>query len=110
MDRYSFRFDWERRQGNYRWHGINLLALLSRAKRDGIHTGSALEPAEIAQEILDDIEERGATGIWDYATSMEAAIGQQDDDALLASAQKYVQHPDVDVPITRKCPPRTKVD
>jgi hypothetical protein len=27
---------------------------------------------------------------------MEAAIGQQDDDAVLASAQKYVQHPDVD--------------
>ena len=27
---------------------------------------------------------------------MEAAIGQQDDDAVLASAQKYAQHPDVD--------------
>ena len=92
----AYRFDWERRQGDYRWHGINLVALLSRAKRDGIHTGSALDPAEIAQQILDDIEERGANGIWDYATSMEAAIGQQDDDAVLASAQKPVPHSDVD--------------
>ena len=72
----AYRFDWERRQGDHRWHGVNLVSLLSRAKRDGISMDNALDAAEIAQQIRDDIEEQGATGIWDYATSMEAAIAQ----------------------------------
>ncbi len=92
----AYRFDWEHRQGDYRWHGINLVALLSRAKRDGISANSALDAAEIAQQIRHDIEERGATGVWDYATSMEAAIAQQDEDAVLALAKKYFRHPDAD--------------
>src|SRR5262249_47027564 len=41
-------------------------------------------------------EEQGATGIWDYATSMEVAIAQQDERAILTSAKKYIQHPDAD--------------
>jgi Trypsin-like peptidase domain/MAP3K TRAFs-binding domain len=92
----AYRPDWEHRRGDYRWQGINVVALLSRAKRDGISTDSGLDPAAIAQQIRDDIEEKGATGVWDYATDMEAAIAQQDEDAVLASAQKYVQHPDAD--------------
>ena len=92
----AYRVDWERRQGDYRWHGVNLVALLSRAKRDGISTDNALDAAAIAQQIRDDIEAQGATGIWDYATSMEAAIAQQEDDAILALARKYIQHPDAD--------------
>ena len=92
----AYRFDWERRQGDHRWHGINLVSLLSRAKRDGISVDSALDEAEIAQQIQDDIEEQGATGIWDYATSMEVALVQQDERAILAAAKKYIQHPDAD--------------
>src|SRR5262249_17449592 len=70
----AYRPDWERRQGDYRWHGINLVSLLSRAKRDGISTDNALDAAKIAKQIGDDIEEQGATGIWDYATGVEVAI------------------------------------
>ena len=92
----AYRFDWERRQGDHRWHGINLVSLLSRAKHDGISVDSALDEAEIAQQIQDDIEEQGATGIWDYATSMEVALVQQDERAILAAAKKYIQHPDAD--------------
>jgi Trypsin-like peptidase domain/Tetratricopeptide Repeats-Sensor len=92
----AYRPDWEHRRGDYRWHGINLVSLLSRAKRNGISIDSALDAAEIAQQIRDDIEEQGATGIWDYATSVEAAIAQQDERAILASAKKYIQHPDAD--------------
>ena len=92
----AYRFDWERRQGDYRWHGINLVALQSRAKRDGIPTDKDLDAAEIALQISDDMEERGATGVWDYATSMEAALAQQDEPAILALAGKYVRHPDAD--------------
>ena len=39
----AYRFDWERRQGDHRWHGINLVSLLSRAKRDGISIDNALD-------------------------------------------------------------------
>ena len=92
----AYRFDWERRQGDHRWHGINLVSLLSRAKRDGISIDNALDAAEIARQIHDDIEEQGATGIWDYATSMEVAIARQDERAILTSAKKYIQHPDAD--------------
>jgi hypothetical protein len=92
----AYRVDWEQRQGDYRWHGINLVALLSRAKRDGISMDNALNAAAIAQQIRDDVEAQGASGVWDYATSMEAAIAQQDEDAVLALAKKYIQHPDAD--------------
>lgn len=92
----AYRFDWERRQGDHRWHGINLVSLFSRAKRDGIAIDNALDATLIAQQIHDDIEEQGATGIWDYATSLEAAIAQQDERAILTSAKKYIQHPDAD--------------
>ena len=92
----AYRFDWERRQGDHRWHGINLVSLFSRAKRDGIAIDNALDATLIARQIHDDIEEQGATGIWDYATSLEAAIAQQDERAILTSAKKYIQHPDAD--------------
>ncbi len=88
--------DWEQRKGEYRWHGINLVALLSRAKEDGIATGSALDAAKIAKQILDEIEQQGATGVWDYSTGMEAAIALKDEEAILSLAQKYVRHPDAD--------------
>ena len=84
----AYRFDWERRQGDHRWHGINLVSLLSRAKRDGISIDNALDATEIARQIHDDIEEQGATGIWDYATSMEVAIAQQDERAILNCSEK----------------------
>src|SRR5262245_59947535 len=92
----AYRSDWERRQGDYRWHGINLVSLLSRAKRDGISVDNGLDTAKIAQQIRDDIEEHGATRIWDYATNLEAAIAKQDERDILGSAKKYIQHPDAD--------------
>ena len=92
----AYRFDWERRQGDHRWHGVNLVSLLSRAKCDGISIDDALDATEIARQIHDDIEEQGATGIWDYATSLEVAIAQQDESAILTAAKKYIQHPDAD--------------
>src|SRR5262245_28299076 len=53
----AYRFDWERYQGDRRWHGINLVSLLARAKRDGISIDDAPDATEIAQQIHDDIEE-----------------------------------------------------
>jgi hypothetical protein len=92
----AYLTDWEDRRGDYRWQGINLVALLARAKCDGVDPGKALDPAQIARTILDDIDERGATGIWDYATAMEAAVALGDQTAALEWLKKYVQHPDSD--------------
>ena len=92
----AYRFDWERRQGDHRWHGINFVSLLLRAKRDGVSVDNDLDAAAIAEQIHDEIEEQGATGIWDYATNLEAAIAQREEHAILAAAKKYVQHPDAD--------------
>lgn len=92
----SYLPDWEHRRGDYRWQGINLVALLSRAKHDGADPGQPLDPAQIAQKILEDIDEKGATGIWDYATAIEASIALNDSSTALEWAKKYVQHPDTD--------------
>src|SRR5215510_8865233 len=92
----AYRFDWEHHQGDHRWHGINVVSLLSRAVRDGISVDNDLDAPAIARQIRDDIEEQGATGIWDYATNMEAALAQRDERTILDAAKKYVQHPDAD--------------
>ena len=63
----------------YRWHGINAVALLDRAGRDGI----ALEgiddaraaAADLAREILEAIEALGgAADAWDHGTAVEACV------------------------------------
>lgn len=92
----AYLSDWEQRCGDYRWQGINLVALLSRARHDGVDPGQALDPAQIAQTILDDIDEHGAAGIWDYATAMESSLALGDSAAALEWAKKYVLHPDSD--------------
>ncbi len=92
----AYKSGWENRRGDYRCQGINLVALLSRAERDGADLGQTLDPAQIARSILGDIDEHGAKGTWDYATGMEASVALGDHPAALAWAKKYVQHPDAD--------------
>lgn len=75
------------------WHGINTVALLSRAQRDGITLDGYPEPEELAGTILADIEERSTEGnasVWDYATALEASVAIGDYEAALEWAAKYV--------------------
>ena len=92
----AYLTDWESRSGDYRWQGINLVALVSRANRDGVDPGCAIDPVQIAHTILDDIDERGASGVWDYATAMEASVALGDETTAFAWAKQYVQHPGAD--------------
>lgn len=92
----AYLTDWSGRQGDYRWQGINLVALLLKASHDGIDLGYTLNPSQIAQNLLKDIEDHEASGFWDYATAMEASIALDDETAALLWAKKYVQHPDTD--------------
>lgn len=88
--------DWQARRGGYRWQGINVVSLLARAKENSIAVGADLDARVIARNILDDIEDNGVGGVWDYATGMEAAIALGDSNAALNWARKYVTHPDAD--------------
>ncbi|MDX9708490.1 MAG: serine protease [Trichloromonas sp.] len=88
---------WSNRLGDYRWHGINLVALLARAERERITIPVGLDKESLAREILreiDDLEQKAT--IWDYGTAMEASIALRDTEGALGWAKKYVRHPDVD--------------
>ena len=80
------------------WHGINVVALLARADRDGIPAPIVADFREIAGHIRDTIEERereGKATLWDYGTAMEAAVALGDAESAANWAEKYVdQGPD----------------
>ena len=92
----AYRPDWESRTGDYRWNGINLVALLDRARRDGVRVPDVGGVNDLAQTILDDIDRHGATGAWDLATAMEAYIAQGRTPEALSVAADYVKHPGAD--------------
>jgi len=65
------------------WHGINAVALLARAERDGMGHPEVARLSEIAGTILKRIQrswDSGDTDFWNCATASEAALalGQQD--------------------------------
>ena len=64
------------RPDEHLWHGINLVALLARAERDGIAEPGAPDYREIAETILQMIEEKHEqkqANVFDFATAAEAA-------------------------------------
>jgi tetratricopeptide (TPR) repeat protein len=68
------------------WHGVNAVALLARAHRDGIEINADLDYQQIAKSIVENLGEddaRNAT-MWDLATLAEAslALGKWDDAAM----------------------------
>lgn len=82
------------------WHGINTVALLERAKRDGVPVSGYPESAALAKELLAAIEKerdnRDNLPAYDWATMVEAhlALGQIDD--ALTTASIYIDRPDAD--------------
>lgn len=63
---------------SYLWHGINVVALLARGRRDGVSVEIAETEQALAQRILAEISQRSDSdqGItfWDRATSVEANV------------------------------------
>jgi hypothetical protein len=93
----AYREGWLAREGDYRWHGINLVALLARARQDGVDPKVSDSETEIAGQILNDIEDLGQNlQIWDYATAMESSIALDNEEEALKWARKYVKHPSID--------------
>lgn len=97
------------------WHGINAVALLARAKRDGVPAPCDADAAQVARQILDTVvasEKAHVTaaakalaagepppapiGCWDLATAAEASLALGDFDAALGFIGRYVARPDAD--------------
>jgi hypothetical protein len=77
------------------WHGINMVALLARAERDGVALRGATNYKELAQtilETLDQKEENAVDGLWawDLATQMEALVALGECDKATKTANRYV--------------------
>lgn len=80
------------------WHGVNVVALLRRAERDGIRIPDAPDPAQLAARIRDHIGRRWAEELpaWDCATAAEACIALEDWPGAERWLGKYLAAQDVD--------------
>ena len=79
------------------WHGVNLVALLSRADRDGAPVDPGLDGKSIARQILDIItRKKGSVEYWDLATAAEASIALHDWDGAAEWIGRYSKHKKTD--------------
>lgn len=82
------------------WHGINLVALLARAARDGVPLDGVPDPATasvaIAHDVLEHVLHVQRPGVWELATACEAGVALGDHDLAIARATMLVSRPDVD--------------
>ena len=81
----------------YSWHGINVVALLHRARADGLDVRHAPDPGVLAADILASLPESSlAVDAFELATRLEAliALGRAAD--AEQAALDYVAHADAD--------------
>ena len=76
------------------WHGINAVALIRRARKDGVELDGFGDPDAIAADILKQVTERDLdkkADMWDFATAGEAcvALGLKDD--AIQWTQRYLR-------------------
>ena len=82
------------------WHGINVVALLCRAAREGIGLSESLDPAtdarNLAEEILQRVEFDPSPDAWALATACEACIALGRDEEAVRWAARFAWRPDAD--------------
>ncbi len=79
------------------WHGINTVALVCRAGRDGVDLAAAPDPTALAREILAQIGgPRETVAAWDVATAAEACVALGRPEEALLWIGEYVQRPEAD--------------
>ncbi len=73
------------------WHGVNLLALVSRARRIGLRVAADLQPADVARAVIDTLESTPADrrDEWTLPTLAEASLGLGDWDAVERAVKNY---------------------
>lgn len=90
---------WNEDQAGHLWHGINLVALLDRARRHGVANQRLYNRVRTAERILEIIgakQSRGQIDHWDHATAMEACVALGRHDEALQWARSYVACDTVD--------------
>ena len=82
------------------WHGINIAALLHRAKTDGFDVSYDRTSEQMTSEVLGSIDEKARTGTpldaWDWATRAEALIANKNWEEADRAIKNYVAAPDRD--------------
>jgi hypothetical protein len=79
------------------WHGVNLLALITRARGLGVKVAKDLQPDAVARKVIDalngvPLEKRDE---WHLPTLAEASLGLNEWSAVEAALKKYVADPNV---------------
>lgn len=85
--------------GTALWHGINVVALVQRAKSDGIEDPAWPNDQELAQSILTLIQQRyddREATIWQFATACEACVALQKPKEAMHWLSGYLRMPNVD--------------
>jgi S1-C subfamily serine protease len=92
----SYRDPYERDSRNV-WHGVNLLALIDRARSIGVRAAAELDTQKLAQDLVATLQSTPAEqrDPWTLATLAEASLGLRDWSAIDRNVQLYVASPDV---------------
>lgn len=74
------------------WHGVNLLALLTRARRLGLRVAADLKPEEVAQGVIAQLDAvpQARRDEWHLPTLAEASLGLGKWDKVEAALKSYV--------------------
>ena len=81
------------------WHGINVVACVARAERDGVRLATEIDWRGRADEVLVAIARRESQGrltTWDMAIALEACVARDDVLGALEWAESYVQSRGID--------------
>lgn len=81
------------------WHGINVVACVKRAIRDGVPTDGFPTPEKLAAEILIRIETKQddrTADAWDFATAVEACVALERHEESLKWVDRYTSAPYTD--------------
>ncbi|MDH2414463.1 serine protease [Nocardioides sp. CER19] len=78
--------------GFYTWHGINAVALLARAARDGIQLSSGSpNVAVLAEDILRTVDSAPVRSTWTEVTACEAAIALGRYDEAVERGEAFIE-------------------
>ena len=86
----AYRKPFEKNRANT-WHGVNLVALLTRARRLGLRMAPDLQPKEVAKEVVSALEAtpEDQRDEWFLPTLAEASLGLDDWDAVERNVKAY---------------------
>lgn len=74
------------------WHGVNLVALLTRARALGLRVAAGLDPRKIAAQVVATLQATpaGERDAWYLPTLAEASLGLADWDVIDQNIRQYV--------------------